>query len=1723
MTLQNSDLLYLDQGGSGTLYQVTWERINTRQVDPTDELLVQRGSFLYQVPIGDFWNGLDVSEVNDLYLVERNFTLYHTEILFSAGFTVSLSDIGSGVSTVVRVAATSWVATESPYILKPDGTKIFLTATSTDITLTDPGNYTFSGKFSEFKILSSAAALDASPTNSDVWNALNSTNSNFGEELFKNINSLTGVPTGGSSELQLSTLKRTFEGSGIDTDLGILDTSLVTDAYATFLNSSVDSTGNPAGWDMSNVTNMSSMFQNATAFDQPIGTWDVRNVVDMSGLFKGASIYNQDLSAWGSDLVGVTNMQSVFDSATLYNQDLSTWDMSTASDMDAMFRNASAFNQDIGSWDVGQAVSMSSMFDSATAFDQDLTGWCVNLISSEPNFFDDNSAFQPANHPVWGTCPGQTYSGEFYWTSGSSSMVLKGTMSQAGTVTQPDGSTFVIGPGNWTKTIRQYGTYQLPMQSMTALSFEDQDSHDFGFAPDFYTGSLTTMYRMFYGADRFDNSDISGWDTGNVTNMVEFAASNRRFNTPIGTWDTSNVTNMSSAFFGSFRFNQDINSWNTSSVTDIGKMFSNALDLNQVFNNWDVSKVTNMSSMFYRTQSQTQDPQISNWDTSNVSCMSSMFGLSVLNADLGNWDTSNVGRLGFNGMFREASAFNGDVSNFTFNFPDTGMFGMFDRAYSFNQDISMWNVENVTFTSDMFQEARAFNQDISGWDFGPLWDTAGDMFANAISFNQDLSGWCAAGIGSKPNNFDLNAGFQGQTALQPQWGLCSFPGSGDFTITDFQTSSHLSLYIEFHDGLDGDITGPSGTIAAPNKTTIQLTELGTYTIPMGTVKTFRFGGDIGSDSTIFDFAPDFYTGNVTNMYRVFNFCQAFNGDISNWDTSRVTNTQSMFYNAVSFNGDISGWDMSQVTIMSEMFGSTSVFNVPIGTWDVSNVERMNDMFRRATSFNQPLLNWDVSSVKDFRNMFRNADSFNQYLNSWDVSSIPDRNNMANMFEDATVMEGNVSNWCVPQITSAPYNFSEGAAFQTNSALLPNWGVCTPFNGIYLEELVGGGDLVIGGVSTDSTVQIRKPDGNFLTYGTGTFATKFTDLGWYEIENMESLTGLRFFDNDIFFDDTSETALFKLSSRMDTSNLTETRQMFREAFLFNGDVSMIDTSNVTNMAAMFRNAKTFDQDISHFDTSNSTNMSNMFRGADRFNRDISEWGTAAVASMDNMFNDADKFNQDLSGWCVPLFSSIPTNFATNSGFDGDVARHPNWGTCPDTFTVDTDVVVGTPTSADPVLYTTVISISAAATTTPANVPVLSNQWQRSTDAGTTWTDIDNATSTTYTVNGADRNAQIRLTQRLQNGSTSPVITSPSNALTVENTSPPPTSYNEGDILAFDGDTNGYLASILHKSGRFWTVPYDSEHTVGTNVNDLTDSISYELPAEIGSSITFAFGGGTILPDDRILWVNYNSTKLCIFDPDATTTADRFHIFDASIGGSGNFGFNSVVVSSLNGKAYGVPYLSGAIMSIDYINEVATTFYFTGGLQYFGGVEGPDKKIYMTPGNQKKLSIFDPSDSTVREVTVPYANTVGAYPIAGGATLVDRENAIYIAPRNSNEIVKLDFNVLDANGDPTISLIDLSPTIPVTGKTYAKPQVTADGLLVFGPEDPSAPIIYLDPSDDSVTFYSNDFTSTGDYRHSLMLVDGRIILTPASSPYKFGVIETFSPNPNVPLDAYLNYGQ
>ena len=46
-------------------------------------------------------------------------------------------------------------------------------------------------------------------------------------------------------------------------------------------------------WNVSNVINMSGMFEGAESFNQPLNNWNVSNVTDMRGLFFGAESFNQ--------------------------------------------------------------------------------------------------------------------------------------------------------------------------------------------------------------------------------------------------------------------------------------------------------------------------------------------------------------------------------------------------------------------------------------------------------------------------------------------------------------------------------------------------------------------------------------------------------------------------------------------------------------------------------------------------------------------------------------------------------------------------------------------------------------------------------------------------------------------------------------------------------------------------------------------------------------------------------------------------------------------------------------------------------------------------------------------------------------------------------------------------------------------------------------------------------------------------------------------------------------------------------------------------------------------------------------------------------------------------------------------------------------------------------------------------------------------------------------
>jgi surface protein len=103
-------------------------------------------------------------------------------------------------------------------------------------------------------------------------------------------------------------------------------------------------------WNMSNVTNMESMFQEAGKFNQSLTNWNVSNVTNMKQLFFGTK-FNQPLNNWKVD--NVTNMYAMFRMATNFNQPLNNWNVSKVIDMSFMFKSAVSFrDQNLSSWDV---------------------------------------------------------------------------------------------------------------------------------------------------------------------------------------------------------------------------------------------------------------------------------------------------------------------------------------------------------------------------------------------------------------------------------------------------------------------------------------------------------------------------------------------------------------------------------------------------------------------------------------------------------------------------------------------------------------------------------------------------------------------------------------------------------------------------------------------------------------------------------------------------------------------------------------------------------------------------------------------------------------------------------------------------------------------------------------------------------------------------------------------------------------------------------------------------------------------------------------------------------------------------------------------------------------------------------------------------------------------------------------------------------------------------
>ncbi|MGD1830257.1 MAG: BspA family leucine-rich repeat surface protein [Spirochaetaceae bacterium] len=106
---------------------------------------------------------------------------------------------------------------------------------------------------------------------------------------------------------------------------------------------------------VSEITDMSGLFENNTEFNQDISGWDVSHVTNMSSLFKNSS-FNGDISGW--DVRNVTNMSSLFQGSS-FSGDISQWDTHYVEDMSRMFYGTTQFNRDIFYWDTHKVKDMS--------------------------------------------------------------------------------------------------------------------------------------------------------------------------------------------------------------------------------------------------------------------------------------------------------------------------------------------------------------------------------------------------------------------------------------------------------------------------------------------------------------------------------------------------------------------------------------------------------------------------------------------------------------------------------------------------------------------------------------------------------------------------------------------------------------------------------------------------------------------------------------------------------------------------------------------------------------------------------------------------------------------------------------------------------------------------------------------------------------------------------------------------------------------------------------------------------------------------------------------------------------------------------------------------------------------------------------------------------------------------------------------------------------------
>lgn len=144
--------------------------------------------------------------------------------------------------------------------------------------------------------------------------------------------------------------------------------------------------GEMCDWDVSNVTNMASLFSGHPSFNEDISGWNVSNVTCMKHMFRNCKKFNCNISSWNTEKC--TDMKGMFEGAEDFNKDISSWNVERVNFMVCMFKRALHFSYDIRKWQVKLTCTTMNMFDKALNFNLLYSKYLDKYGTPEKHYFN---------------------------------------------------------------------------------------------------------------------------------------------------------------------------------------------------------------------------------------------------------------------------------------------------------------------------------------------------------------------------------------------------------------------------------------------------------------------------------------------------------------------------------------------------------------------------------------------------------------------------------------------------------------------------------------------------------------------------------------------------------------------------------------------------------------------------------------------------------------------------------------------------------------------------------------------------------------------------------------------------------------------------------------------------------------------------------------------------------------------------------------------------------------------------------------------------------------------------------------------------------------------------------------------------------------------------------------------------------------------------------------